>query len=198
MITEPIAHQIEEQMISKIINGMTGEGIPYRGILYLGGIVVNGKPMNIEYNARWGDPECQVVLPSVENDYFDVIIACLEGKLDKKKISQDHKTRVCVVGASKGYPNDYANVKGKRIYGLEEAMKKDGINIFSAGIEVINGKFYANGGRLFSVVAEGKDILEAQLRAYSAISCINIEGNNLHYRTDIGWRDSERFLREPR
>ena len=195
MVTKPLANQIEQEMILRAIDGMASEGNHYRGILYLGGIVVDEKPVNIEYNARWGDPECQVVLPSVETDYVNIVMACLEGRLGNLEIHQDNKTRVCVVGASKGYPNDYSQVIGKRIYGLEEAMKMEGVNIFGAGIGVQDKKFYANGGRLFSVVGEGNNILEAKERAYSAIARINIEGNNLHYRTDIGWRDVERFLK---
>ena len=196
MITLPFAEQIEQEMISRAIRGMTSEGNRYKGILYLGGIIVGKKPMNIEYNARWGDPECQVVLPSVETDYVDIVLACLEEGLDEIQIQQDYKTRVCVVGSSRGYPNNYSKVKGKRIYGLEEAMKLDGIMILGAGIDVKDRRFYANGGRLFSVVAEGDNILEAKQRAYSAMARISIEGNNLHYRTDIGWRDVERFLKE--
>ena len=193
-VTENIAREIEEAQISRAIDGMASEENPYKGILYLGGIVVDGKPVNIEYNARWGDPECQVVLPSVETDYVDAVMACLEGKLDKIKIRQDDKTRVCVVGASRGYPGDYSHAKGKRIHGLEEVMKMEGITVLGAGIGVRDGIFYADGGRLFSIVGEGKNILEARQRAYSAISHISVEGNNLHYRTDIGWRDVERFL----
>ena len=194
-ITEPFANQIEQEMILSAIKGMASEGNNYRGILYLGGIVVDGKPMNIEYNARWGDPECQVVLPSVETDYVGVVMACLEGRLNEVEICQDNKTRVCVVGASRGYPNDYSSVKGKRIYGLEKARGMKGVEVFGAGIDVQDGKFYSSGGRLFSVVAEGDNILEARQRAYSAMAHISIEGNNLHYRTDIGWRDVERFLK---
>lgn len=195
-VTENLSGGIENSLISKAIEGMASDGNPYKGILYLGGVVVDGTPMNIEYNARWGDPECQVVLPSVETDYIDIVIACLEGKLDKVEILQDDKTRVCVVGASKGYPNDYSRVKGKRIYGLEDAMEMEGITLLGAGVKVQEGKFYANGGRIFSVVGEGRNILEAKQRAYSAISHISVEGNNLYYRTDIGWRDTERFLKE--
>ena len=194
-VTDSISFEIEENLISKAINGMASEGVPYKGMLYLGGMAVNGKPVNIEYNARWGDPECQVVLPSLETDYVEVVVACLEGRLKDVQVRQDGQTRVGVVGTSRGYPNDYSAVKGKRIYGLEEAMEMEGITIFGAGMEVRNGRFYAHGGRLFSVVAEGKNILEARQRAYSAVARLNIEGNNLHYRTDIGWRDVERFLR---
>ena len=194
-VTDSIYHEIEENQISRVINGMASEGVPYQGILYLGGIIVNETPINIEYNARWGDPECQVVLPSVETDYVDIVTACLEGRLREVEVRQDDKIRVCVVGASRGYPHHYSQVTGKRIYGLEEAMEMDGITIFGAGIDVKDGKCYANGGRLLSVVAEGKNILEAKQRAYSAIAHISVEGNNLHYRTDIGWRDVERFLK---
>ncbi len=195
MVTSPVSQVIEEQQIRRAINGMREEGTPYIGILYLGGVVVDGKPMNIEYNARWGDPECQVVLPALQNDYMDLVSATLEGRLDQIQIRQDGKTRVCVVGASRGYPNDYSAVIGKQIHGLEEAINIDGVTIFGAGIDVQDGRFYANGGRLFSVVAEGDNILEARQRAYSSIAYITIEGNNLHYRTDIGWRDVERFLK---
>jgi len=80
------------------------------------------------------------------------------------------------------------------VHGLEEAMESEGVIVLGAGIEVREGKFYANGGRMFSIIGEGKNILEAKRKAYSAISHISVEGNNLHYRTDIGWRDVERFL----
>ncbi|MEA3230122.1 MAG: phosphoribosylamine--glycine ligase [archaeon] len=195
-ITEPFSDEIEEQFISRVITGMAAENIPYKGVLYLGGIVADGRPMNIEYNARWGDPECQVVLPSLETDYIDVVTACIEGRLDEINIKQDDKARVCVVGASRGYPNDYSSAKGKRIYGLEDVKDMKEITVFGAGVEVRDGKFYANGGRLFSIVAEGGNILDARQKAYDAMSHVNIEGNNLHYRTDIGWRDVERYLEE--
>lgn len=195
MVTQPVEDEIEQQMISRAITGMASEGIPYKGILYLGGIIVEGKPMNIEYNARWGDPEGQVVLPSLQTDYVEMVMACLEGKLNVIEIRQDNKTRVGVVGASRGYPGDYSLVTGKQIYGLEEVMEMENVSLFGAGIDVKDGRCYAHGGRLFSVVAEGENILEARQRAYSAIVHITVEGNNLHYRTDIGWRDAEQFLR---
>lgn len=197
LVTVPISSEIEKQQISKMMSGMVLENKPYKGILYLGGILLDEKHgkklMNIEYNARWGDPECQVVLSSVISDYCDIVMSCIDGKLKEFDILQDNKTRVCVVGASKGYPNDYSNVKGKMIYGIDEVMKMDGINVYGAGIDVIDRKLYVNGGRLLSIVAEGEDILEAREKAYSAIARVSIEGNNLHYRTDIGWRDVERL-----
>lgn len=198
LVTEQLKEEIEQQQIFRAIKGMALEKNHFRGILYLGGIVVNGKPMNIEYNARWGDPECQTVLPSIETDYLEIVKSCLEGKLNDLNVKQDNRTRICVVGASKGYPNDYSQVKGKRIFGIDEVMDMEGISIFGAGIDVIDGKLYANGGRLFSVVSEGKNILEARQKVYSAIARISIEGNNLHYRTDIGWRDVERVRKKLR
>lgn len=193
IVTEKIKKEIEEEQILRLIQGMAKDKNPYKGILYFSGIVQNNRLLNIEYNARWGDPECQVVLPSIETDYYTIVKSCLDGNLKNIEIIQDNKTRVCVVGTSRGYPNDYSKVKGKRIYGLDEVLTIPGISVFGAGINVIDGKFYCDGGRLFSIVAEGKDIIEAREKAYSAIARISIEGNNLHYRTDIGWRDVERL-----
>lgn len=193
-VTKGIEKKIEEEQISRIIRGLQEKGINYEGVIYLGGIINEKGIFNIEYNARWGDPECQAVLPALETDYVDVVNKSIDGELGDLKIQQDNLTRVCVVGASRGYPNGHDAVKGKQIFGLEQAMKIPGVNIFSAGIDVEDGKFYANGGRLFSVVGEGENIIEARGKVYRAISMINIKDNNLHYRTDIGWRDAERFL----
>jgi phosphoribosylamine---glycine ligase len=193
-VCDQIVEKIEEEQIGRAINGMFKEGFPYKGILYLGGIIKGDNIKNIEYNARWGDPECQTILPGVTTDYVDLVLAVLDGGLGSFEIEQDSKVRVCVVGSSRGYPEDYSNVKGSRIYGLEEAMKKNDVQIFGAGIKIRDDKFYVNGGRLFNVVAEGDNILEAKEKAYSAMAGISIEGNGLHYRTDIGWRDVDREL----
>ncbi|MFH1364037.1 MAG: phosphoribosylglycinamide synthetase C domain-containing protein, partial [Candidatus Aenigmatarchaeota archaeon] len=103
------------------------------------------------------------------------------------------KTRVCIVGASKGYPGDYSRVKGKRIYGLEEAMAVPGVTVYGAGIRMEDGNFYANGGRLFSVVGEGDNIIHAQERARDVMERISVEGDNLYWRNDIGLRDIGRY-----
>ena len=177
------------------IAGLASEGRPYTGILYLGGIITKDGIKIIEFNARWGDPEAQVVLPGIKNDYVELVSACLEGRLNKLKIKEDVKTRVCVVGASRGYPGDYSQAKGKKIFGLKEAAHMPGVAVIGAGIERRGQDFLTNGGRLFNIVAEGKNIIEARNKAYSAMAKIFIEGNNLHYRTDIGWRDVERHLK---
>ena len=147
----------------------------------------------IEFNARWGDPEAEVILPSIKTEYLKITEAILSGKLKNLKIKTDNKVRISVAGASKGYPNDTSKVKGKEIHGLEKAMKLPGVNIFGSGVKKEGNKFYANGGRLFYVVGEGNDVVEARKIAYKAMKLISIEGDNLHYRTDIGWRDVIRF-----
>jgi len=182
-----------ETMVKKTLLGMEKEGRIYKGVLYLGLIITkDGEPKIIEFNARWGDPETQVVLPGVKNDYVDLVTACIDGKLDKINISQDNKTRVCVVGACRGYPNDYSAVQGKEIFGIKEVMNAQGVSVYGAGVSRKGERFFVNGGRVLNVVGEGKDIIEARAKAYSSISLIRIEGNNMHYRTDIGWRDVER------
>ncbi len=181
------------RIVKKTIEGMQKEGRPYKGVLYLGLIIDKSRePRIIEFNARWGDPESQVVLPGIKNDYVDVVTACVERTLNKIKISEDSKTRVCVVGASRGYPEDYSRVKNKEVFGIEEASRVDGVRVYGAGITRRGKRFFASGGRVLNVVGEGKDIFEARAKAYQAISLISIKGNNLHYRTDIGWRDVER------
>ena len=194
IVTTPFTRNIEERFIARAINGMRNEGINYIGMLYLGGMVVKEQPVCIEYNSRWGDPECQAVLPSLKTDYLTLIKACLQGKLASINIEQDAKSRVCVVGASRGYPNDYSQVTGKSIHGLEGVLKMEGINLLGAGISIRDGKFYANGGRLFSIIASADNLPDAREKAYAAISHIHIEGNNLQFRPDIGWRDVERFF----
>lgn len=186
LITKGIEKEIESELISKAIKGMKEEGYPYQGVLYLGGMNIDGKSFVIEYNARWGDPECQVVLPSLQNDYVNLVLSAIEGRLDEVDLKQDDLTRVCVVGVSRGYPGDYSSVKGKRIHGLEEAMKVPGVTIYGAGIKVEDNKFYADLGRLFSVVAKAEEISDAEQKTYEAMQLVNIEGNNLHYRKDIG------------
>ena len=196
MVTSGFEGKIAKEFILKALCGLEAEGRHFKGILYLGGIIVGDEIYNLEYNARWGDPECQVVLPALKSDYFDLVNACIDGKLQDVDFDLDEGSRVCVVAASKGYPGNYENVKGKAIYGLENILEVNPITVCGAGIKMSNNKFYADGGRLFSVVGMGKDILEAKSTTYYGISNTSIEGNNLHYRIDIGWRDIERYFKK--
>ncbi len=184
-------------VIKKTFIALREEGIVYKGMLYLSAMLLkeNEKliPYVIEYNCRWGDPEAQVLLPGLKNDLFELSMAIINGELEKIKILLDGKVRVAVTGAARGYPTDYTLAKGKKIIGIEDARKLPNVHILSAGIKKVGKDHVVHGGRLFYAVGEGKDILEARKNAYNAISLISVEGNNLHYRTDIGWRDVERI-----
>ncbi len=183
---------IEQKILKPALSGMKKEGKPYKGILYLGGMLTKNGVKIIEFNCRWGDPEAEVILPSITTDYIDLVMSVRNQKLKISKIIFDKKVRLSIAGCSKGYPGDYPSVKGKEVLGLTKAMMLPGINIFGAGIKREGDKFFANGGRVFHLVGEGKDIKDAREKAYKAMALINIEGDNLHYRTDIGWRDLQR------
>lgn len=178
--------------------GLQSESRPYKGILYLGGMVIkhrgNETVYVIEFNARWGDPEAQVLVPSIRNDFYELGRAISGGQLDKIQMDTDDRARVSVAAVSRGYPGDYSGVLKQRIHGLERAAEVEGVTIHGAGVSAENGEWYSNGGRLFHIVAEGKDIIEAQNRAYAAMRHTFIKGNNLMYRPDIGWREKERHL----
>jgi phosphoribosylamine--glycine ligase len=122
-------------------------------------------------------------------------MAIVEGEIHKVSIQTDHNSRVVVAAVSKGYPTNYEKVKGKEIFGLDEARKIKGVHLYGAGVKVIGKKYYAHGGRLFHIVGEGKSVIQARQKAYEAMALIHIDGNNLHYRTDIGWKDVQRSQR---
>lgn len=190
IVTEDIKVQINE-IFTKVMEGMKKEKRPYKGVLYLGGMVVQGKVYVIEFNARWGDPEAEVILPSIKNDWYEVCNAVISGNLKNINLEIDKKVRVVVAVCSKGYPENYTEAKGKKITGIEEAART--VKVYGAGIKKLGEDFVVNGGRVLFLMAEGEDILEAREKVYSAISLINIDGNNMHFRKDIGWRDLERW-----
>ncbi len=184
-------------IFERTITGLKSEKREYRGIIYLGGMLIREggvlRPYVVEFNSRWGDPETQAILPGIKNDLFLMGAKAASGDLSRIKILHDGKIRVTVAGMSRGYPGDYSAARGKEIFGLERAMRLDGVEISGAGVKVVDGHYFANGGRLFYVTGEGRNAIEAREKAYSALAGISIEGNNLHYRTDIGWRDVERL-----
>ena len=196
IVTKKVLKESEEKILKSFVKGMQKEGRTYRGVIYLGGMLTETSVKIIEFNARWGDPEAEVILPAIKTDYLDIVEAVLTGKLRTVVIKLDNKTRISVAGCSRGYPDDYSKVKGKEILGLPDAMKLSGITIIGAGIKRKGARFFATGGRVFHLVAEGKDILDVRKKAYEAMKLISIEGDNLHYRMDIGWRDVER-MRDP-
>lgn len=193
-LTPSIIRIIEQKILKPFMKGMKEEGRPYTGILYLGGMITKKGVQIVEFNARWGDPEAEVILPGIKNDYIDIVQAVLNHSLHKLTIKVDNKVRISIAGYAHGYPDDYSAVKGKEIFGLDLALHPRGVNVFGAGIKKVGKNFVVNGGRVFHLVAEGDTIQQARKRAYNAMRHITIEGNNLHYRTDIGWRELEREL----
>jgi phosphoribosylamine---glycine ligase len=193
IVTPQIIKTIKKTILDPFMKGMEKEGRSYVGILYLGAMVTQNGVKIIEFNARWGDPEAEVLIPAIKTDYLSIVETVLAKKLVNMKIQLDKLSRISIAGCSLGYPVDYAKVKGKQIIGLEQAMTISGIKIFGAGIVKSANVFDAHGGRVFHIVGEGKSLLEARAKAYGAIARVSIMGNNLHYRTDIGWRDLERI-----
>jgi phosphoribosylamine--glycine ligase len=193
-LNKRMLRHIQRTILSPFIEGMRKEDRPYIGILYLGGIITEKGVKIVEFNARWGDPEAEVILPGLTNDYVELIEAVVMDELEKMTVKHDGKIRISVAGCARGYPSDYSAVIGKKIFGLQKASRLPGISIYGAGIKRKGKDYTVNGGRIFHIVAEGKTIAEARARAYAAMSHIFVEGNNLHYRTDIGWREVERSL----
>ncbi len=173
-----------ETLIKPAIAAMKAEGRTYTGTLYCGIMLTEKGPQVIEYNARFGDPETQVMLPLLETDLIEVIEASLEGRLDSLDVRCYNGCAVCVVLASGGYPGSYET--GKPITGLEEAAAMDGVTVFHAGTKLVDGRIVTAGGRVLGVTGIGETFREARDRAYAGASKIKFE--NMHYRTDIGAR----------
>lgn len=187
VVTDDIREQAEN-IIQKTIAGMREEGRPYKGVLYLGGIVVDGKVFIIEFNARWGDPEAEVLIPGIQNDLFEIGMEVANGKLNQN-IKLDGKARVAVTGALK--PG--AEVKPRRLTGVDALTDIEDVIIYGTRVQKKDGEYIVSSGRLFHVVGVGRDVIDARKKAYAGMSKLQIEGDNLHYRTDIGWRDVERL-----
>ncbi len=169
-----------ETIFIPTINAMSLEGRPFKGVLFFGLMLTHEGPKVLEYNARFGDPETQVILPRLQNDLLDIFEAVIDEKLDTIKLSWMQNTAVCVVMASGGYPEKY--IKGYEIKGLD-SVEKD-IMIFHAGTKKENNKYYTNGGRVLGVTALAENIEKAREKAYNAIAAI--EFKDAHYRRDIG------------
>lgn len=198
-LTKQSINVIKKTILDPFLKGMIAEERPYVGILYLGGMITNKKMFTthtnigiIEFNSRWGDPEAEVILPGLVNDYASLIEAVAMDDLENCTVEHDGKIRISIAGCAKGYPSDISQAIGKKIFGLRIATKMEGITIFGAGIKKKSDGYIVNGGRIFHLVAEGKNITEARERAYAAMSHISVEDNMLQYRTDIGWREIQR------
>jgi len=173
----------QEHIYQATVDAMAAEGRPFQGIIFFGLMLTPDGPKVLEYNARFGDPEAQVVLPRMKNDIIDVMEACIDGKLDTVDLQFEDNAAVCVVLASDGYPVSYE--KGLEIRGLENFEGKDGYYCFHAGTKLdADGRFVTNGGRVLGVTAKGADLKEARANAYAATAWVDFD--NKYMRHDIG------------
>lgn len=180
--TDELAEECQKTIFEPTIKAMVAEGRPFKGCLYFGLMMTPKGPKVIEYNARFGDPEAQVVLPRLKTDLIDIIDAVIDERLDEIEIEWSTDASACVVMASGGYPEAYK--KGIEITGLNNKGNIDGATVYHAGTIYKDGKFYTNGGRVLGVTASAPTLDEALEKAYSAVKKIHFDG--VHYRTDIG------------
>lgn len=171
----------EEKVFQPTMDAMKAEGRDFVGILFVGLMLTSDGPKVLEYNARFGDPEAQVVLPRMKNDIVDVMNACIDGKLDDIDLQFEDNAAVCVVLASDGYPEHYE--KGKVITGFENFEGREGYYVFHAGTKFEGDQIVTNGGRVLGVTAKGADLMEARKNAYAATEWITFE--NKYMRNDI-------------
>lgn len=180
--TDEIAQECYDTIFVPTINAMTNEGRPFKGCLYFGLMITPNGPKVIEYNARFGDPEAQVVLPRLKTDLVDICEAIIDERLSEVDIEWYDGATACVVMASGGYPLSYK--KGIEIKGLDENGGVEGAIVYHAGTKLDGDKMLTNGGRVLGVTAKADTLDEALDIAYNAVKKINFE--NAHYRTDIG------------
>lgn len=180
--TDEIAQECMDTIFKPTIDAMNKEGRPFKGCLYFGLMLTPNGPKVIEYNARFGDPEAQVVLPRLKTDLVDICEAVIDEKLSDIDIEWYDGAAACVVMASGGYPLSYK--KGIEIFGLDQKGQVDGAVVYHAGTKFENGKYYTNGGRVLGVTARADNLDDALKKAYAAVDKIKFDG--AHYRKDIG------------
>ena len=181
--TEEIDQFCREHIYQATVDAMAAEGRPFKGVIFFGLMLTPRGPRVLEYNARFGDPETQVVLCRMKNDIMDVVDACIDGTLDQVELEFEDQAAVCVVLASDGYPVSYK--KGYEIKGLEHFEGKDDYFCFHAGSKFDEqGRIVTNGGRVLGVTAKGSNLKEARAKAYEAAEWVTFE--NKYMRTDIG------------
>ena len=188
VITAEMTERIMTTIIQPTIDAMAGEGCPYKGVLYAGLMITDDGPKLLEYNVRFGDPECQALMMRLDSDLLDALLACAEGRLRKIKLKWKKEAALVVVMAAQGYPGHYE--KGSLIEGLDKADKLKGVTVFHSGSKFENGAVIADGGRVLGVTALGKTVAAAQKQAYKAVEKIHWPQG--FYRRDIGWRAIKR------
>src|SRR4051794_32930765 len=188
VMTDAICARVMDEMIMPTLRALKAMGAPYKGVIYAGVMVTEQGPKLVEYNARFGDPECQVHMLRMMSDLVPALLACADGQLKNFSLRWYDEAALTVIMATRGYPGDYG--KGSVIGGLDEAGRVEGVEIFHAGTMAKDGKILANGGRVLNICAMGKSVAEAQRRAYAAVD--RIDWPEGFCRRDIGWRAVER------
>jgi phosphoribosylamine---glycine ligase len=188
VMTEALCARVMEEMIKPTLRALAAMGSPYKGVLYAGVMLTKDGPKLVEYNARFGDPECQVLMLRMKSDVLPALIACADGQLKHFDLRWTDDVAITVIMATKGYPGDYD--RGSVIKGLDKAKVVDGVEIFHAGTKRSGNDLLANGGRVLNVCAIGKSVVEARERAYRAVDLIDWPDG--FCRRDIGWRAVER------
>ena len=188
VVNAEVEKRVEEKILKPIIAALNAEGILYQGCLYAGLMIIDGEPKVVEFNCRFGDPETQVVLPLLESDLLEIMLACAEGNLADKKISWSKDSAVCVVLASGGYPKAYK--KNLPIDGITKA-KTLGATIFHAGTKILDDKLVTSGGRVLGVTVTAPTLKDAVEKVYKCVDVIKFE--DMHYRTDIAAKAMKYF-----
>ncbi len=188
IIDDQMRDWLVHHIAQPVVTGMKAEGAEFKGVLYCGLMMTARGPMVLEFNCRFGDPEAQPILMRLESDLVEALEASIAGRVSDGDFRWSPDASVCVVMASGGYPGTFA--VGKRIDGLDEAAKVDGVKVFHAGTTRRDGAFYTSGGRVLGVTARARDLETALDRAYAACAKISFEG--AHYRKDIGARALKR------
>ncbi|WP_273760063.1 phosphoribosylamine--glycine ligase [Bartonella sp. ML70XJBT.G] len=184
IMTKEMIDRTLKEIVEPALHSMNAMGSPFKGILFVGLMITQKGPELIEFNVRFGDPECQVLMMRLEDDILPILFAAAQGKLEQKSLQWSQKTALTVVMAAKGYPE--SPQKGTVIRNLDKVNALSDVKVFQAGTLLCNGELIANGGRVLNITATGKTVMQAQKRAYEAVDCIDWpEG---FVRRDIGWR----------
>ncbi|MDQ3924426.1 MAG: phosphoribosylamine--glycine ligase [Actinomycetota bacterium] len=182
MWMEPATYAaILEEIVTPVVHQLALIGAPFTGLLYAGVMITREGPKALEFNCRFGDPETQALLPRMETDLLELLVACTEEDLTGREISWSNEKAVCVVLASEGYPE--SSSEGDEISGLEDLFGLQGIHVYHAATRMEEGRIYTAGGRVLNVVGTGDSIMEARARAYAAVELIDFPG--MQYRTDV-------------
>jgi phosphoribosylamine--glycine ligase len=184
VVTPVLQNRILDEILNPLLAALKKNRITYRGVIYVGLMITRSGPKVLEFNARFGDPECQPIMMRLKSDLVALLEATIDGKLDEVQAEWSDDPAVCVVLSARGYPGPY--IKGEEIRGLDKLRHRENVFVFHAGTAKANGRWITSGGRVLGVTATGRDIEAAVKNAYSAVSEITWDG--MHYRKDIARR----------